>query len=152
MSEKDYLYDLEDIKRLLPHRYPFLLVDRIISIDQEKKKIIGIKNITSDEPFFPGHFPHKMVMPGVLIIEAMAQCGGILTLSQMEHPENMNVLFTNITNCHFHDKVTPGDQLRFELDLIKFKMSICKMKGSVYVEDKLVCTAVIAAAILPRYQ
>jgi beta-hydroxyacyl-ACP dehydratase FabZ len=150
MSGKDYLYDSEDIKRLLPHRYPFLLVDRIISIDQEKKKIIGIKNVTANEPYFPGHFPHKMVMPGVLIVEAMAQCGGILTLSQMEHPENMNVLFTNITNCHFHDMVIPGEQLRFELDLIKFKMSICKMKGSVYVEDKLVCSAIIAAAILPR--
>jgi beta-hydroxyacyl-ACP dehydratase FabZ len=148
MSEKDYLYNIEEIKGLLPHRYPFLFVDRILSIDKERKKIIGIKNVTANEPYFPGHFPDEMIMPGVLIVEAMAQCGGILTLSQMENP--MKVFFTNITDCEFMCNVYPGDQIRFELDLIRFKLGICKMKGYAYVEDTLICSATIAAAILPR--
>jgi beta-hydroxyacyl-ACP dehydratase FabZ len=146
--EKDYLYNIEAIKGLLPHRYPFLFVDRILSIDKENKKIIGIKNVTANEPYFPGHFPDEMIMPGVLIVEAMAQCGGILTLSQMENP--MKVFFTSITDCEFMSNVYPGDQIRFELDLIRFKLGICKMKGYAYVDGTLVCLATIAAAILPR--
>ena len=148
MIEKDYLYNIEEIKGLLPHRYPFLFVDRILSIDSNRKKIVGIKNVTANEPFFQGHYPDQMIMPGVLIVEAMAQCGGILTLSQMDQP--MKVLFTNITNCDFISDVYPGDQVRFELELVRFKMGICKMNGYAYVDDKLVCSATIAAAILPR--
>jgi UDP-3-O-[3-hydroxymyristoyl] N-acetylglucosamine deacetylase/3-hydroxyacyl-[acyl-carrier-protein] dehydratase len=150
MNANEYLYDLEAIKGLLPHRYPFLFVDRIMSIDKEEKKIIGIKNLSQNEEFFQGHFPEKAVMPQTFVLEAMAQCGGILILSQMENPEKMNVFFTSITDCEFFDEARPGDQIRFEMIMIRFKLTICQMNGFAYINDKLICSAKIAATIRPN--
>lgn len=140
------LYNTQDIAKILPHRSPFLLVDKVMEIG--KSHMIAIKNVTYNEPFFPGHFPGNPVMPGVLIIEAMAQAGGVLVLSQVEDPENYNTYFMKIDNAKFKEKVLPGDTLVFRLDMIgPPRRGICIMKGSAFVGDKLVCEAELMAQI-----
>lgn len=140
------LYNTQDIAKILPHRSPFLLVDKVMEMG--KSHMIAIKNVTYNEPFFPGHFPGNPVMPGVLIIEAMAQAGGVLVLSQVEDPENYNTYFMKIDNAKFKEKVLPGDTLVFRLDMIgKPRRGICIMKGSAFVGDKLVCEAELMAQI-----
>ncbi len=140
------LYNTQDIAKILPHRSPFLLVDKVM--EMEKSHMIAIKNVTYNEPFFPGHFPGNPVMPGVLIIEAMAQAGGVLVLSQVEDPENYNTYFMKIDNAKFKEKVLPGDTLVFRLDMIgPPRRGICIMKGSAFVGDKLVCEAELMAQI-----
>jgi 3-hydroxyacyl-[acyl-carrier-protein] dehydratase len=142
--------DIKEIMDLLPHRYPFLLVDRILEME-EGKRIVGIKNVTINEPFFQGHFPGSPIMPGVLIIEAMAQTWGILVLaSEPEMAGSKNILFLGIDNARFRKPVYPGDQLRFELHALNLKRSIWKFKGEAFVDGELVAEAELMATIADK--
>jgi UDP-3-O-[3-hydroxymyristoyl] N-acetylglucosamine deacetylase/3-hydroxyacyl-[acyl-carrier-protein] dehydratase len=149
VKKEGVIFDINAIQRILPHRYPFLLVDRITQLDLDKK-VIGIKSITSNEPFFQGHFPGNPIMPGVLIIEAMAQTGGVLLLNSFQNPEEKLVLFTQINNAKFRKQVTPGDQLVMEIVLVSKKGKIVKMAGKAFVNDALVAEAEFMAAIVDR--
>lgn len=140
---------IEEIMKTLPHRYPFLLVDRILEME-EKKRIVGLKNVTINEPFFQGHFPGHPIMPGVLIIEAMAQVGGILLMGQIEGYESKVVYFMSLDNVKFRRPVRPGDQLRFELDMIQIRGMVCKMHGVAKVDGDVVCEADMAAMVRDR--
>jgi UDP-3-O-[3-hydroxymyristoyl] N-acetylglucosamine deacetylase/3-hydroxyacyl-[acyl-carrier-protein] dehydratase len=146
---KEPIYNINDISRFLPHKYPFLLVDKII--DMGKNHIVAVKNVTINEPFFPGHFPNNPVMPGVLIIEAMAQAGGVMILSQVEDPENYNTYFMKIDNAKFKEKVLPGDTLVLKLDMIApIRRGVCVMKAHAYVGEKLVCEAELMAQVAKK--
>jgi UDP-3-O-[3-hydroxymyristoyl] N-acetylglucosamine deacetylase / 3-hydroxyacyl-[acyl-carrier-protein] dehydratase len=140
--------DINAIQRIMPHRYPFLLVDRILSLDAQR--VVGIKNVTINEPFFNGHFPGHPIMPAVLIIEAMAQCGGVLLLNSVDRPKERLVYFMGIDNAKFRKPVRPGDQLRFELTLLRLKSRICKMEGKAYVDGDLVAEAELLSSIVDR--
>ncbi|WP_341278154.1 3-hydroxyacyl-ACP dehydratase FabZ [Paenibacillus sp. FSL H8-0537] len=136
------MFDIEKIKEVVPHRYPFLLVDRILEID-EGKKAVGIKNVTINEPYFIGHFPDYPVMPGVLIVEALAQVGGIVT----SKGESSKIgLLTGIDNCRFKRQVKPGDQLILTFEVTRIKGQIVKGKGVATVNNELVCEAEIMFA------
>jgi len=141
--------DILEIQKVLPHRYPFLLVDRIVDL-VPMKRVVGIKNVTMNEPFFQGHFPGYPVMPGVLILEAMAQTGGFLLLNTENDPSGKLVYFTGINKVKFRKPVVPGDQLRFEVEFLKLRRNICKMKGLAFVDDKMVCEAELTAAIVDK--
>ncbi len=140
-------WDIASIMEIMPHRYPFLLVDRIIEL-VPGEKVVGIKNVTINEPFFQGHFPNHPIMPAVLIVEAMAQVGGVLLLSSVDEPEGKLVYFSGIDAARFRQPVTPGDQLRFELELIKLRGPICKMKGTAWVDGKLVAEANLMSSVV----
>jgi UDP-3-O-[3-hydroxymyristoyl] N-acetylglucosamine deacetylase/3-hydroxyacyl-[acyl-carrier-protein] dehydratase len=140
---------IEDIMRILPHRYPFLLVDRILE-QEAGKRVVGIKNVTINEPFFQGHFPGHPVMPGVLIIEAMAQVGGVLLLGAIPDPQSKVVYFTSLDSVRWRRPVKPGDQLRFELELLQVRGMMCKMKGVAKVDGELVAEAEMGAAVRDR--
>jgi UDP-3-O-[3-hydroxymyristoyl] N-acetylglucosamine deacetylase/3-hydroxyacyl-[acyl-carrier-protein] dehydratase len=145
------LMDIRKILDVIPHRYPMLLVDRIIEVE-EKKRIVGIKNVTFNEPFFQGHFPGHPVMPGVLIIEAMAQVGGMLLMSFV-NPEDYHrkvVYFMSLDAVKFRRPVTPGDQLRCELEMVQFRGKTCRMKGVAYVDGNVVCEAEMMAALVDK--
>ena len=140
------VYDINQIKGLLPHRPPFLLVDKILYIDSEK--VVGIKNVTMNEPFFVGHFPDEPVMPGVMTVEAMGQCGGILALHDIPDPENYSTYFMKIDEVKFRGKVVPGDTLIFELNLSEpVRRGIVKMDAKAFVGDQLVVEAKLMAQI-----
>ena len=141
--------NIEDILGVLPHRYPLLLVDRIIEIEPGKR-IVGIKNVTFNEPFFQGHFPDHPVMPGVLIVEAMAQAGGMLLMGEVERPETKIVYFMAIDKVKFRQPVTPGDQLRLELEMLHFRGRNCRMRGTCYVGQSVVAEAEMTARIVDR--
>src|SRR5689334_13747497 len=130
------ILDINDIREILPHRYPFLLVDRIVEMEAER--IVGIKNVTATEPHFTGHFPDFPVMPGVLIIEAMAQCAGVLVLKQMPDRKNKLVLLVAVENARFRRPVVPGDTLRMEMKILKKKASVAKMAGVATVDGVVV--------------
>jgi UDP-3-O-[3-hydroxymyristoyl] N-acetylglucosamine deacetylase / 3-hydroxyacyl-[acyl-carrier-protein] dehydratase len=149
MEEKKTAFAIEDIMKVLPHRYPFLLVDRILEIE-EKKRIVGIKNVTINEPFFQGHFPGHPIMPGVLIIEAMAQVGGMLLLGSVPDPDTKVVYFMSLDNVKFRRPVKPGDQLRFELEVVQLRGTVCKMRGLGKVDGDVVVEADMAATIRDR--
>ncbi len=141
------LYDIEAIRKLLPHRYPFLLVDKIIEMSDNH--IVGVKNITFNEPFFQGHFPDNAIFPGVLQIEALAQVGGVFVLSGIEDPENWGTLLLKIDNTKFKNKVGPGDQLVLKMELLQaVRRGICLMYGTAYVGSKLVSESEITAQIV----
>jgi 3-hydroxyacyl-[acyl-carrier-protein] dehydratase len=140
--------DIQAIREILPHRYPMLLVDRIEELEAER--IVGIKNVTINEPFFRGHFPDFPVMPGVLIVEAMAQVAGVLVLSQIEDRKNKLVLLASVTEAKFRKPVLPGDQLRIEMKLIKRKTSIAKMYGSASVNGVVVAEAEMMCKLADR--
>ncbi len=140
---------IEDIMKVLPHRYPFLLVDRILEMDP-RKRIVGIKNVTINEPFFQGHFPGHPIMPGVLIIEAMAQVGGMLLMGAVDEPENKVVYFMSLDNVKWRKPVRPGDQLRFELAMVQIRGRVCKMRGLAKVDGDVVCEADMAAMVVDR--
>lgn len=133
------MMNIKEIMATIPHRYPFLLIDRVVEME-EGKKIVAIKNVTMNEPFFQGHFPNEPVMPGVLIIEAMAQAGCCAILSLEEHKGKI-VFFGGIDKAKFRGKVTPGDTLRFEVEIIKLKKMAGIGKGIAYVGDKKVAEA-----------
>lgn len=141
--------DIGQIMDFLPHRYPFLLIDRVVEIERAKR-IVAIKNVTINEPFFMGHFPGYPVMPGVLVVEAMAQAGCILLLSEIPNREDKLVLFTGIENAKFRRQVTPGDQLRLEVDVLSFRPRQGRMEGRAYLGDKLACEATLTCAMVPR--
>lgn len=143
------IIEAAEIEKLLPHRYPFLLVDRVIDIE-EGKKVVGIKNVTMNEYFFQGHFPGHPIMPGVLIVEAMAQCGGVLLMKSVPDAASKVVYFISIDNVKFRQPVLPGDQLRFELTVDKIKGKISKMHGNAYVEDKRVCEADLMCTLVDK--
>ncbi len=140
---------IEEIMKVLPHRYPFLLVDRILEVE-EKKRIVGIKNVTINEPFFQGHFPGHPVMPGVLIIEAMAQVGGMLLMGMVGDPDTKVVYFMSLDNVKFRRPVRPGDQIRFELEMTQVRGTVCKMRGIAKVDGEVVTEADMAAMVRDR--
>jgi UDP-3-O-[3-hydroxymyristoyl] N-acetylglucosamine deacetylase/3-hydroxyacyl-[acyl-carrier-protein] dehydratase len=143
--------DISRIMNYLPHRYPFLLVDRVLEVEGNKR-IVGLKNVTINEPFFQGHFPGHPIMPGVLIIEAMAQVGGMLLMSHFEGQnfENKVVYFMSLDNVKFRRPVVPGDQIRFELEMLQFRGKTCKMKGAGYVDGQVVAEAEMMAMVVDR--
>ena len=143
------VFDINAIKKILPHRYPFLLIDKITDFKIDES-VVGVKNVTANEPFFEGHFPGQPVMPGVLVIEAMAQTGGILLLNGVENPGDKLVFFMSINNAKFRRPVVPGDQLVFELKMVSRKSRICQMSGKAYVDGSLVAEADLMASIIDR--
>jgi 3-hydroxyacyl-[acyl-carrier-protein] dehydratase len=142
-------WDIGDIQQILPHRYPFLLIDRIIE-HERKQRIVAIKNVTVNEPFFNGHFPAYPIMPGVLIVEAIAQAGGALLLTEIPDRDSKLMVFTGIEKAKFRKPVTPGDQLRIEVKVINWRTTAVKMEGTAHVDGKLACEATVTCAIVPR--
>jgi 3-hydroxyacyl-[acyl-carrier-protein] dehydratase len=141
------MMEIKEIMSLLPHAYPFLLVDRILEIEPGKR-IVGIKNVTYNEPFFPGHFPGRPIMPGVLIVEAMAQTAGLLVFhSSPEEDHKKTVFFLGMDNVRFRKPVTPGDQLHLELEITKRRQSIWRFKGKALVEGKVVAEGDLLAML-----
>jgi len=140
--------DIQAIRQILPHRYPMLLVDRIEELESDR--IVGIKNVTINEPFFNGHFPDYPVMPGVLIVEAMAQVAGVLVLSQIEDRNNKVVLLAGVDGAKFRKPVRPGDQLRIEMKLSKRKTSMAKMSGTASVDGVVVAEAEMLCVLADR--
>lgn len=147
--EKSGALDINQIQALLRHRYPFLLLDRILEL-QRMKRIVGLKNVTINEPFFTGHFPGAPIMPGVLVIEAMAQCGAVLLLSEIQDRDEKLVFFTGIEKARFRQPVVPGDQLRIEVDVLVWRRVVGRMDGRVFVDGKLVAEAIISCALVDR--
>lgn len=146
---ENVVFDINAIQKILPHRYPFLLVDKIVEFDAGES-IVGIKNVTVNEPFFQGHFPGHPVMPGVLIVEAMAQAGGIMLLNALEDPENHVAYFASIDNVKFRKPVVPGDTLRLELSVISLKRGLAKMHGDTYVGNTKVAEGDFLAKVMKR--
>jgi 3-hydroxyacyl-[acyl-carrier-protein] dehydratase len=142
------ILDVNEIRQILPHRYPMLLVDRIIEFEPER--IVGIKNVTANEPFFNGHFPDFPVMPGVLIVEAMAQTAGVLVLKTVEDRDSKLVLLVSIEYAKFRKQVVPGDQLRMELTMLKRKASVAKMRGLATVDGALVAEAEVMCKLADK--
>jgi 3-hydroxyacyl-[acyl-carrier-protein] dehydratase len=141
------MIEIKEIIHILPHAYPFLLVDRIIEMEPGKR-IVGIKNVTYNEPFFPGHFPGRPIMPGVLIVEAMAQTAGILVFNSLpQEPNKPPIYFLGIDNVRFRKPVIPGDQLHLELEITKHRQSIWGFKGKALVDGKLVAEAELLAML-----
>ncbi len=138
---------VEEIFRFLPHRYPFLFVDRVLELEKGKS-IVGLKNVTVNEPFFQGHFPGKKIMPGVLIVEAMAQCGGILLYHSIPNPEGKFVVLSKIDQARFRRPVVPGDTLRLEAELVKLRQKFCQLKARALVGEEIVAEAEILASVL----
>jgi 3-hydroxyacyl-[acyl-carrier-protein] dehydratase len=141
--------NIQEIMKLIPHRYPFLLIDRILEMER-KVRLVAIKNVTANEPQFTGHFPDYPLMPGVLTIEAMAQAGAVLLLSEIEDRENKLVVFTGIDEAKFRRPVTPGDQMRIEVETIQWSSRVSKMKGVCTVNGKVAASAIITCQITPR--
>ncbi len=143
------MLNIEDILKSLPHRYPFLLVDRVLSLEKGKS-IVALKNVTYNEEFFQGHFPDIRIMPGVLIVEALAQAGGILLYHSIPDPDKKFVLFSKIDNMKFRKPVVPGDQLRLECELIKFKGRFFWLHGKAFVEGEVAVEGDMLASALNR--
>ena len=141
--------DVNEIMAILPHRYPFLLIDRVVEMTP-KQRVVAIKNVTINEPFFQGHFPGYPIMPGVLIVEAMAQAGGALLLTEIPDRADKLMVFTGIEEARFRRPVTPGDQVRFEVDVLLWRSRGVKMQGKAFVDGKLVCEAIVMCQLVPR--
>lgn len=141
--------DINEIQRILPHRFPFLLIDRVLDLTR-KQRIVALKNVTVNEPFFAGHFPGFPIMPGVLVVEAIAQAGGVLVLSEPENRRNKLMVFTGIERARFRRPVAPGDQLRIEVEVVAWRHSAVRMEGKAFVGDKLVCEAIASCALVDR--
>ena len=145
------IFSIQEIMDFLPHRYPFLLIDRIVEFEQTKR-VVALKNVTMNEQFFQGHFPGAPIMPGVLVIEAMAQAGAVLMLSEMEDRHSKLAVFTGIEGAKFRRSIVPGDQIRIEVDVVSFRPRAGKMAGKAYVDGKLACEAILTCMIVPRTQ
>ncbi len=141
--------EVTDIMSILPHRYPFLLIDRVIEIER-KQRIVAIKNVTINEPFFQGHFPGHPIMPGALVVEAIAQAGGTLLMPEVPDPRNSLMVFTGIEKARFRNPVVPGDQLRIEVNVLNFRPRFAKLEGKATVDGKLACEATVMCALVAR--
>ena len=143
--------DINQILGILPHRYPFLLIDRVVEMER-RKRIVAIKNVTINEPFFAGHFPGFPIMPGVLIVEALAQAGGVLLLTEVEDRSDKLIVFTGIEKARFRRPVVPGDQLRIEVEVLSWKAGssriLVRMEGKAFVNEKLVCDGTVSAQLV----
>ena len=140
--------DISEILAVMPHRYPFLLIDRVLEMGENTVK--AIKNVTINEPHFLGHFPEAPVMPGVLLVEAMAQAGGFLLFSQVEDRTDKLIYFTGIDKCRFRKPVVPGDQVIFEVELVAKRSAFAKIHGRALVDDEVVCEADMMSALADR--
>ena len=141
--------DVRQIMSIIPHRFPFLLLDRVVELHR-RRRVVAVKNVTINEPFFQGHFPQYPIMPGVLVVEAMAQAGALLLLLEIEGRENKIMVFTGIERAKFRKPVTPGDQLRIEVDVLAFRRTAGKISGNAYVGDKLCCEATLTCQVVDR--
>jgi 3-hydroxyacyl-[acyl-carrier-protein] dehydratase len=141
--------DIHDILRILPHRFPFLLIDRVVELVR-MKRIVAIKNVTINEPFFAGHFPNLPIMPGVLIVEAVAQAGGALLLTEIPDREDKLMVFTGIEKARFRRPVVPGDQLRIEVDVKAWRGDAVRMQGTAFVDGKRVAEAIVTCRLIDR--
>src|SRR6266481_7240968 len=141
--------EIGDIFKILPHRYPFLLIDRVIELER-KKRIVALKNVTFNEPYFQGHFPDKPIMPGVLIVEAIAQAGGALLLTEVPNRDELLMVFTGIERARFRRPVVPGDQLRLEVEVLAWRMNAARLEGIAYVGEKRVAEAIVTCRLVPR--
>jgi beta-hydroxyacyl-ACP dehydratase FabZ len=151
MGETATVMDIRRILEILPHRYPFLLVDRILEVE-EGKRVVGIKNVTFNEPFFQGHFPGNPIMPGVLIVEAMAQVGAVLLLRGVPDRQSKLVYFAGIDRAKFRRPVTPGDQIRFEVEVLKVRSRSARLRGEAFVDGLLVAEAELFSSMVERDQ
>ncbi len=142
-------FDIQEILNFLPHRYPFLLIDRITEFEP-RQRLVALKNVTFNEQFFQGHFPGYPLMPGVLIVEAMAQAGGIIMMEALPDRDKKLVVFTGIERAKFRRPVTPGDQLRLEVSVLAYRSRAGRMEGKAYVGDKLACEATLTCQVVPR--
>ena len=149
MSEPTPKWDIEWILSVLPHRYPLLLVDRVLEMEP-KKRIVAIKNVTFNEPIFAGHFPGRPVFPGVLLIEGMAQAGGLLLIHDIPDRAKKLIYFAGIDEAKFRRPVVPGDQVRYELEVLRLRSTFSKLKGRVTVDGQLCAEAVISSAMVDR--
>ncbi len=149
VKKEGVILDVNAIQRILPHRYPFLMVDKIIQLELEKK-VVGVKSVTINEPFFVGHFPGQPIMPGVLIVEAMAQTSGILILNSLPDFEKKLVFFMQMNNVKFRKPVVPGDQLYLEVELVNKRSKVFIMKGKAFVNGVLVAEAEFMAGVVDR--
>jgi len=141
--------DIGEIQRILPHRYPFLLIDRVVDLTR-KQRIVALKNVTINEPFFQGHFPGYPIMPGVLMVEAIAQAGGALLLTEVPDREGRLMVFTGIERARFRRPVVPGDTLRIEVEVLVWRQNAVRMQGKAYVGEKLCCEAVVTCQLVNR--
>lgn len=141
--------DINEIQRILPHRYPFLLIDRVVDLTR-RERIVAIKNVTVNEPYFQGHFPELPIMPGVLIVEAIAQAGGALLLTEVEDRSEKLMVFTGIERARFRRPVLPGDQLRIEVDVKSWRMNAVRMEGKAFVGEKRVAEATVTCQLIER--
>jgi 3-hydroxyacyl-[acyl-carrier-protein] dehydratase len=141
--------DILEIMSILPHRYPFLLIDRVVEIEP-KQRIVAIKNVSFNEPQFQGHFPDYPIMPGVLMVEAIAQAGGALLLTEIPDRENKLMVFTGIDNAKFRRPVVPGDQVRIEVKVLNWRTNAVRMQGTATVHGKVVCEATVMCALVAR--
>ncbi|MGB9235995.1 MAG: 3-hydroxyacyl-ACP dehydratase FabZ [Terriglobales bacterium] len=148
-SEAATKMDIDDILRILPHRYPFLLIDRVLELDR-MKRIVALKNVTITEPFFQGHFPDKPIMPGVLIVEAIAQAGGLLLLTEVPNRDDMLMVFTGIEKARFRRPVVPGDQLRIEVEVRAWRRTAARLEGKAYVDGKVAAESTVTCRLVPR--
>jgi len=142
-------FDIQEILEFLPHRYPFLLIDRVVEFER-RKRIVVLKNVTINEPFFQGHFPDYPIMPGVLVVEAMAQAGGIIMTHELPDRHEKLVVFTGIERAKFRRPVTPGDQLRIEVDVLSFRTRAGRIQGRALVDGNLACEATLTCQVVTR--
>ncbi len=140
---------IQEIMDFLPHRYPFLLIDRVLEFEPQKR-VVAIKNVTMNEPFFQGHFPGHPIMPGVLVVEAMAQAGALIMLSEIADRGSKLAVFTGIEKAKFRRPITPGDQIRFEVEVLSFRSRAGRIQGRATVDGKLACEATLTCAVVTR--
>lgn len=148
-TEQKTILDITEIQRILPHRYPFLLIDRVVEMTR-RERIVALKNVTVNEPFFQGHFPGYPIMPGVLMVEAIAQAGGALLLTEIADREQSLMVFSGIERARFRRPVVPGDQLRIEVTVVAWRKNAVRMEGQIFVGDKRVCEATVSCRLVPR--